>query len=30
MEIAVGEFAEAAHPFVDGLGERRVIIDIRG
>src|SRR5262245_3428766 len=30
MEIAVGEFAEAAHPFVDGLGERRVILDIRG
>ena len=31
MEIAVGEsYAEAAQPFVDGLGERRVTVDIRG
>jgi PEGA domain-containing protein len=31
METAVGEpFAQAAQPFVDGLGERRVTIDIRG
>ena len=31
METAVGEpFAQAAQPFVDGFGERRVTIDIRG
>ena len=31
METVVGEpFAQAAQPFVDGLGERRVTIDIRG
>jgi hypothetical protein len=31
METALGEpFAQAAQPFVDGFGERRVTIDIRG
>jgi len=31
MEVAVAEsFVPAAQPFVDGLGERRVVIDARG
>lgn len=31
MEVAVAEsFVQAAQPFVDGLGERRVVVDARG
>jgi hypothetical protein len=31
MELAVGElFTQAARPFVDGFGERRVVIDVHG